>query len=259
MSALVVKVGGHALDDLGPTSSVLGDLAEDLQGLERVVVVHGGGPQIADLLRRLDLESHFHQGLRVTDDPTMEVVSMALAQVNALVVARLVALGRPALGLSGLSAGLLTSPVDSGFLGRIAPSVRVRTALLEDLLRSQWIPVISPVSLGDDGGLLNCNADTAAGALAGALDAGTLIMLSDIDQVRADPDDPSSALESLTRRDLDELIASGAARDGMRPKLAAALAALDAGARRVVLANGTRPHAVRGALEHSIPTTEVLP
>ena len=259
MSTLVVKLGGHALDDLGVESAVLADLAADLSDLERVVLVHGGGPQIADVLSRVGLPSRFHDGLRITDEATMQIVSMALADVNTQIVSHLVGRGCRAVGLQGVSGGVLQAPVIESALGRVAPSVRVDAHLVESLLDGGWVPVLSPVTRGDDGGLLNCNADAAAGALAGALGAPSLILLSDIDQVRANPDDPTSALSSITRADLLDLIDSGAARDGMRPKLGAALEALDAGARRVVLANGTRPHALRGVLDRSIPTTEVLP
>ncbi len=256
---VVVKVGGHALDDLSPTSPIFTDLAEDVASLERVVIVHGGGPQIADLLSRVQLESRFHEGLRVTDDATMEVVSMALSHVNTLVVAGLVRAGHRAAGVNGVSGNLLSSVVESQSLGRLAGRIRVQADLLVSLLDAGWTPVVSPVTRGEDGGLLNCNADAAAGALARALNADALVLLSDIDHVRSDPDDPSSVLTTLTRRELTDLLDSGTARDGMRPKLNAALEALDAGARRVVLANGTRPHALRGVLNHTIPSTEVLP
>jgi acetylglutamate kinase len=115
-----------------------------------------------------------------------------------------------------------------------------------------------PLAVDDDGGLVNCNADVAAGALAGALDAEVLVLLSDVDQLRRDPMDESTALATVSGDDVREMLASDAVREGMRPKMTAALDALDAGARRVLLANGTRPHALRDALAGNIPTTEVL-
>lgn len=259
----MVKMGGHALDDLAPRSAVLCALAIDIkemvaQGVD-VVVVHGGGPQIGELLARVGLTSQFLQGLRVTDAPTMDVVAMALARVNAAVVASLNHSGVAAVGVSGVDGAMITAPWSTNEWGRIAPEPRVAVRLLRDLLRDGWLPVVSPVSLGDDGILLNCNADTAAGAIAGALGADSLVLLSDVDQLRGDPDDAATALERVHVSDVDAMIASGAARDGMRPKMTAALDALSAGAQRVLMANGTRLHAVRDVLAGTIPTTEVLP
>jgi acetylglutamate kinase len=118
--------------------------------------------------------------------------------------------------------------------------------------------VLCPVAVDDEGGLVNCNADVAAGALAGTLDADVLVLLSDVDQLRRDPEDVATSLASVSGGDVRAMLASGAVREGMRPKMTAALDALDAGARRVLLANGTRPHALRDALAGAIPTTEVL-
>jgi acetylglutamate kinase len=118
-------------------------------------------------------------------------------------------------------------------------------------------PVISPLALDESGRLLNCNADTVAGCVAGALGAAALVLLSDVDQLRADPLDPASALESVDGARARQLLAEGAAREGMRPKMIAALDALDGGAARVLVANGTRPHALRDALAGTIPLTEV--
>jgi acetylglutamate kinase len=130
--------------------------------------------------------------------------------------------------------------------------------VVEHLWRGAWVPVVSPVGVDEEGQLLNCNADVAAGALAGALGAETLVLLSDVDQLREDPDDESSTLTHVRASRVREMIDSGAARDGMRPKMGAALDALGAGARRVVLANGTRTHALRDVLDGRVPTTEVV-
>ena len=117
---------------------------------------------------------------------------------------------------------------------------------------------MSSIAVDPHGALLNCNADTAAGAVAGAIDADALVLLSDVDQLRADPDDPESAIDAVTSDEVVSMIASGTARDGMRPKMMAALDALDGGARRVIMANGTRAHALRAALVREIPVTEVV-
>ncbi|MDE3222286.1 MAG: acetylglutamate kinase [Acidobacteriota bacterium] len=260
MNTLVVKLGGHALDRLDVDAPVLVDFANDVGHLRdegaHVVVVHGGGPQIAALLERLALPSTFIDGLRVTDDATMEAVAMALSMVNLQIVATLNARGVAAVGLSGADAGLLRATPLGESWGRAAGDPRIETAVVTSLLREGFTPVVSSVGVDGAGKLVNCNADTMAGALAGAL--GTeLILLSDVDQVRADPDAADSALTSITRDQVIELLASGSARDGMRPKLTAALDALDGGAPRVRLANGRRSHALSQLLTGALASTEV--
>jgi acetylglutamate kinase len=258
---LVVKVGGHALDDLGATSGVLRDLAADVGELRRagehVVLVHGGGPQIAELLTVAGRESRFVDGLRVTDETTMRFVAMALSEVNLRVVTALNHAGLAAVGLSGADATLLTSTSLGEPWVRAGGAPLVRAGVVHTLVEGGFVPVVCSVAVDENGELLNCNADAAAGALAGALDAERLVLLSDIDQIRRDADDPASAITALTRSDLRALIDSGAARDGMRPKAEAALAALEGGARSVTVANGGRAHALAGALKRHIPTTEV--
>lgn len=255
----VVKLGGHALDSLSVTSPVLVALASDVAQLPSdAVVVHGGGPQIAALLDSVAQTSRFFEGLRVTDEVTMEYVAMALAQVNTHLVAALSQGGLPCVGLSGVDGATLRAQAVGEPWGRIATSPKVDPDILLALWARDVTPVLSPVALDDEGGLLNCNADAVAGAVAGALDAEVLVLLSDVDQLRRDPDDPSSSLARVEADDVRAMLESGAAREGMRPKMAAALDALDAGARRVLLANGTRPHALRDALAGAIPTTEVV-
>lgn len=262
MSRYVVKVGGHALDSLRPTSPLLIALAEDVRALRAkhidVVIVHGGGPQIAELLDAVGLVGEFRDGLRVTDEATMEYVAMALARVNLHLVAALVQAGLTCVGLSGVDNGLLRAEPVGPPWGRIGAAPTIDGALLVNVWRDDLTPVVSPVALDHAGELVNCNADVAAGALAGALDAELLVLLSDIDQLRRDPSDPGSALVAVSGEEVRHLVESGAARDGMRPKMLAALDALNGGASRVLLANGTREHALRDALDHAIPTTEVL-
>ncbi len=258
---LVVKVGGHALDDLRPRSAVLGELAQDLGEMlargERVVLVHGGGPQIAELLGRLGMASRFVDGLRVTDQETMRVVVMAMAEVNTAVVAALSHAGVPCVGLNGADATLFAATSLGPPWDRAAGAPRVRADVVGALLDAGYVPVVSSVSVDENGDLLNCNADAAAGGLARALDAQSLVLLSDVDQIRRDPDDPTTAQSRLSVGALRELVDSGAVREGMRPKALAALAALDEGAASVLVANGTRAHALRRALAGEIPTTEV--
>ena len=262
MSALVVKLGGHTLDALLPTSSVLAELAQDVSALREegtdVVIVHGGGPQIASLLETAGVPSRFHEGLRVTDDRTMAYVAMALGYVNLHVVAALNHAGLTSIGLSGADSFVLRSVTLGPPWDRAGAAPDVNAAVIEALWRDGVTPVMSSIAVDPHGALLNCNADTAAGAVAGAIDADALVLLSDVDQLRADPDDPESAIDAVTSDEVVSMIASGTARDGMRPKMMAALDALDGGARRVIMANGTRAHALRAALVREIPVTEVV-
>jgi acetylglutamate kinase len=261
VTRVVVKLGGHALDSLDAASPVLVGLAQDINTLReanaQVLVVHGGGPQIAELLERVGVPSVFDDGLRVTDDETMAFVSMALQHVNVQITAALNHAGVNAVGLTGADSSLLVSSVRGERWGRAGTTPRVNVEPVEALWREGSTPVVCPLAVDGAGRLLNVNADTAAGALAGALGADTLILLSDVDQLRANPDDPSSALTQVSAAQVRSMLQSGAAREGMIPKVGAALDALDAGARRVVLANGSRPHATRDVLAGALPTTEM--
>ena len=262
MSSLVVKLGGHALDALDARSPALVDLAEDIGQLRargtNVVVVHGGGPQIATLLTSVGLESSFHEGLRITDRATMRYTAMALAEVNLLIVAALNQAGLVSVGLSGGDAAMVQATALGEPWGRAGGLPKVRDDVVLTLWKAGLTPVVSPVAIDEFGDLLNCNADTVAGAIAAALGAEVLVLLSDIDQLRTQPDDPSTALAHVTASEVDAMLASKSARDGMRPKVTAALDALGAGATCVLLANGTRRHALRDALARHIPTTEVV-
>jgi acetylglutamate kinase len=262
MSSLVVKLGGHALDELTTRSVVLVDLAQDIAHLRtlgtNVVVVHGGGPQIASLLASMGLESRFHEGLRITDRATMKYTAMALGEVNLLITAAFNQAGLASVGISGADATMVCATSLGEPWDRAGGSPKVRDDVVTTLWSAGLTPIVSPVAVDEFGELLNCNADTVAGALAGALEAEVLVLLSDVDQLRLQPDDPSTALESVTSAQVRAMLVSDDARDGMRPKVTAALDALSAGAQRVLLANGTRAHALRDALARSIATTEVV-
>ena len=261
MKRLVIKIGGHALDSLDQASPVLVDLAKDVARLREggtdVLVVHGGGPQIGDLLEEVGLPSRFHEGLRITDARTMHYVAMALSLVNLRITAALNAAGLRAIGVSGVDDSTLVASSIGQPWDRAGGSPRVCSDLVTALWASGLTPVLSSVAVDEAGEMLNLNADTVAGALAGALDADALLLLSDIDQVRSDPEDPETSLARISVAEVREMIAAGLARDGMRPKVTAALDALDGGARRVIIANGTRSHAIRDSLAGALLTTEV--
>ncbi len=262
MKSYVVKIGGHALDTLRPDSDVLVTLASDVAALRdestHVVVVHGGGPQIQSLLDAVGLESRFHEGLRVTDDETMEFVAMALAQVNLHLVAALNRAGLASVGLSGADQSLMTAAALGLPWGRAASVPTVNRELIETLWASGVTPVVSSVVTDEHGDLVNCNADAAAGALAGALHAEALVLLSDVNQLRRDPLDESTSVDLVTKDDVMRMIDDGSILEGMRPKMTAALDALDGGARRVLMANGMTPHALRNVLDGSAKRTEVV-
>lgn len=263
MNTLVVKVGGAALAALTPSSTTLAALAEDVRDLQRagttVVIVHGGGPAINDLLAAVGEPSLFHEGLRVTPPSTVRYVDMALADTNRQLVAALTQAGLASVGLSGVDGGLLTATSIGQPWDRVATTPVVDTTVLRALWASGFTPVVSPVALDEHGDRLNCNADTAAGALAGALGAQGLVLLSDIDQVRAQANDPTTGLATVSLTEIDDMIARGQATDGMRPKLNAAADAVLGGAARVWLANGTVPHALRDVLAGTRQSTEVTP
>ena len=263
MTTYVIKLGGHALLDISAANTALATIAEDIASLQRegnrVLLVHGGGPAIASLLEHVGEPSTFVEGLRVTTPTVMQYVDMALAHVNRALVSRLLHHGVPAVGLSGVDAATLSAEAVGEPLGRVATEPRVATDLITHLWSGGFVPVISPVANDAMGERVNCNADTAAGALAGALHADALLLLSDIDQLRTDVNDPTTGVASVTVRDIAELMATGAIHGGMQPKVQAAIDAIEAGAKRVWLANGMRHHCVRDLLAQQLPTTEILP
>lgn len=241
---VVIKYGGHAM-----TVPALEDaFAADLVALEkegwRFVVVHGGGPQISSLLGRLHIESRFEEGLRVTDEATMEAVEMVLAgQVNKAVTASLSRRGVRCAGVSGRDGGLLGAALRKASLGRVGDVVRVDVSLLDCLLAGGFTPVVAPVAEAVDGsGPLNINADTAAGAVAGQLAAEYFVLMSNVPGVL---DGEGKLLPRLTRADVAALEASGVISGGMIPKVGACLHALDAGCRRALILNSSEPSALR--------------
>ncbi|PYP59141.1 MAG: acetylglutamate kinase [Gemmatimonadetes bacterium] len=227
LSPRVVKLGGNDLDRPG----WLAACARALVRLGPVVVVHGGGRAISGLCRRLGLTVEQRDGLRVTTPEVAEVVELVLAgPVNRQVVAALRAAGLDAVGLSGVDGGLLVACTAAGGLGMVGEIAQVRASLLERLLLAGLTPVIAPMAPAAEGGLpLNVNADAAAAAIAGALHAAELLLVSDVAGVHVD----GVLRPTLAAGDVEALIDAGAATEGMAAKLRAAAAALRAGARAV--------------------------
>ena len=247
---VVIKYGGNAMKSDDLTHKIL----EDVTLLKYVginpILVHGGGPEINAMLKRVGVESSFHNGLRITDAATMEIVQMVLAgKLNKNIVSDIGRLGGKAIGLCGKDAGLITvkkkpplsDGVDLGFVGDI---VSINTKLLNSLCADEYIPVISSVGTDENGESYNINADTAAAAIAAALKAEKLIFLTDIDGVRADPEDPASLFPVLTVDQSKALIEDGTISGGMIPKVTACTDAIEKGVRRVHILNGTIPHPI---------------
>lgn len=252
---VVVKYGGHAMVD----SELEASFARDVCLLRyvgiRVLVVHGGGPQINETLSRLGIQSTFSAGLRVTDEATMEVVEMVLAgRVNSQIVGLLGAQGGRAIGLSGRDDSMLLAErlgpqqqpgqstdapkVDLGRVGRIS---RVKPDLIENLVASGLIPVIAPIAIDAEGNALNVNADSAAGEIAIALNAQKLVLMTDVEGVK---DDKGRVLDFLDAPTARRHIASGVIRGGMIPKVECALAAIEQSVRQVHIIDGRVRHAL---------------
>jgi acetylglutamate kinase len=245
---LVIKYGGNAMTDEVLKAQVMQDIALLHYVGIRPILVHGGGPEISGLMKRLGIEPAFLGGLRVTDAATMEIAEMALAgKTNKGIVALLNRQGARAVGLSGKDADLLVARKmvsAAGDLGYVGDVIRVNGEVVRLLTDNGYVPVICSVAVGDDGETYNVNADHAAGAVAVALGATKLIVLTDIEGVRADPSDPSSLINEMDTARARAMIASGAADKGMIPKLEACIEALEGGVERAHLIDGRVPHAL---------------
>jgi acetylglutamate kinase len=242
---VVVKYGGHAMDD-----PALADLfAQDVVLMRLVgmnpVVVHGGGPQISDLMRRLGKEPEFVDGLRVTDAESVDIVRMALVgKVNREIVASLNQHGSYAVGLSGEDAGLIKVEMRDERLGFVGDVTSIDPAIVQKLCNEELIPVIATVGVDELGQAYNINADTVAGAIALALQAEKLVYLTDVAGIYADYPDESSLMSGIDVAGLEQLLASGKADGGMIPKLESCATALRGGVRRAHILDGRIPHAL---------------
>ena len=245
---MVIKYGGNAMND----PSIIRTIMQDIATLKIVgvhpVLVHGGGPEINTLLKRLEIPSRFENGLRVTDAAAMEVVQMALMKLNKNITAALGTLDVKAIGLCGQDNGLIAvekyadgSGTDYGYVGKIKC---VNTDVLETLIKKDFIPVIATVGVDDEGRAYNVNADTAAGAIGGSLQAEKLLYLTDIDGIREDENDPGSLIPETDVSHLNAMIADGSIHGGMVPKALSCIDAIARGMRSVLILNGTIPHSI---------------
>jgi acetylglutamate kinase len=212
------------------------------------ILVHGGGPEISEMMRRLGKEPETIQGLRVTDDETMRIVEMVLiGSTNQGIVAAINTLGGRAVGLSGKDASLLVArkyQAGGVDLGRVGEVEEVNPAVIEALTAQGYIPVIAPIAVGRDGAAYNVNADHAAGTLAAALKATKLLVLSDVRGVLRDRKDEASLVSTLTAAQAEQMIGDGRIESGMIPKVQGCIAALRGGVPRCHLIDGRLPHAL---------------
>jgi acetylglutamate kinase len=248
---IVVKYGGNAMINHDLKAAVIQDVVLMACVGIRTVLVHGGGPEIEHMLKKIGKESRFVNGLRYTDEETMEIVQMVLAgKVNKDIVSLIQQAGGQALGLCGLDGGLLQArkhQSPAGDLGLVGEISAVKTAVLDDVLSRGYIPVVSTVAQGVDnaaGQALNINADTAAAQIAAALGAEKLMLMTDVRGILRDVNDPDSLLQEIKRSELDGLIKEGIVSKGMIPKVDCCRVALDAGVKKAHIIDGRIPHAL---------------
>ncbi len=240
-ATVVIKLGGHAMG----SDEAMDDFARDVVLMRQVginpVVVHGGGPMINAMLKRLDIKSEFVDGKRVTDAATVEVVEMVLSGVvNKRIVQAINRQGGKALGLSGKDANLMTCDQTNPKLGFVGTPAEMNPTVLTDLFEKDSIPVIAPLGAGRNGETFNVNGDTAAGAIAAALKADRLLLLTDVAGVK---DGEGNVLTELKTQQIRDLTTSGVIAGGMIPKTETALKAIEGGVRAVVILDGRAPNA----------------
>ena len=253
---VVIKYGGNAMINDELKEKVMQDITLMKYVGIRPVIVHGGGPDITGFLKKVGKQSEFVSGLRVTDEETVEIAEMVLdGKVNSEIVNLLNRRGVRAVGLSGKDAGLIQArkkmatvyegesakKVDIGYVGEVE---RIDTGILEDLLENDYIPVIAPIGVGQDGESYNINADYVAAEIAGALNAEKLLLLTDIEGIYKDYHDKSTFISTLTLAEAKKYIKDGTISGGMIPKVEACLCALEAGAGKT--------HIIDGRLDHSL-------
>ena len=265
--SVVIKFGGHAMGEQASIEAFARDIVFLQQVGAKPIVVHGGGPQIGSMLARLEMESNFIDGLRVTDQQTISIVEMVLAgAINKSLVASISAAGGMSVGISGKDGNLIlakklshrTKDTDSAIenlvdLGYVGIPDKVDKKVLDALLGVNMIPVVAPLGLGADGQTYNINADTAAGSIASALNASRLLMLTDVDGVL---DDNGKLIPRLSTAQAKQLILNGVIKGGMIPKVETCIQAVQSGAGAAVILDGRKKHAVLVELftEHGIGT-----
>ena len=244
-TTVVVKYGGNAMVDPALGRNVADDVVLLRAVGLRPVVVHGGGPQISELMARLGKEAEFREGLRVTDAETVDIARMVLVgKVNREIVSAINVHGPLAVGLSGEDAGLIRASARHEALGFVGDIAAVNPTILERLLAEDLVPVVSTIGSDPEGQAYNINADTVAGAVAVALGAEKAIFLTDVPGLLTDVDDPTSLVSAISAGELSAMVEDGTLHGGMIPKVAAALHAVRNGVASAHLLDGRVPHVV---------------
>ena len=242
---VVIKYGGAAMVSPILKEQVMEDIVLLWLIGVKVVLVHGGGPEITDLMVKLDKKPEFYNGLRVTDAETADIVQMVLAgKVNKTLVKLLEIKGGNAVGLSGVDGKLIQAETMDEKLGYVGKIKKINIKPVSDLLDAGYIPVISTIGCGDNGDTYNINGDTAAAYIAGALQAERLIMMTDTAGILLDKDDPATLIPAITPDEAEELKKSGVISGGMIPKVDCCTEALSKGVENVVIMDGRIPHSI---------------
>ncbi len=242
---VVIKYGGNAMINETLKQQVMEDIALLWLIGVKVVLIHGGGPEISETMKRLGKKSEFVNGLRVTDRETVDIVQMVLAgKVNKTLVNLLQMKGGHAVGLSGIDGGILEATMKDEALGYVGEITKIRTQPITDLLEKNYIPVISTSASDRQGNTCNINGDTAAACIAGALHAERLIMMTDIAGILRDKDDPSTLIPAVTVSEAKQLFDEGIISGGMIPKVDCCIEAIEKGVRHVVIMDGRVPHSI---------------
>lgn len=242
---VAIKYGGNAMVNEQLKEQVMGDIALLWLIGVKVVLIHGGGPEISETMKRLGKQSVFIDGLRVTDKETVDIVQMVLAgKVNKTLVNLLQIKGGHAVGLSGIDGGILEAKMKDEALGFVGEITKVRTQPILDLLEKNYIPVISTVASDRQGNTYNVNGDTAAACIAGALRAERLIMMTDVSGILRDKDDPRTLIRELQVSHLGNLFDEGIISGGMIPKVECCAEAIGKGVRNVVIMDGRVSHSI---------------
>lgn len=242
---VVIKYGGNAMINEQLKQQVMEDITLLWLIGVKVVLVHGGGPEISETMKKLGKQAQFVNGLRVTDKETVDIVQMVLAgKVNKTLVNLLQMKGGHAVGVSGIDGGIIEAAMKDEALGYVGKITRIRPKPITDLLEKNYIPVVSTVASDRQGNTYNINGDTAAAFIAGALNAERLIMMTDIAGILRDKDDPSTLIPALTVSEARKLFDEGVISGGMIPKVDCCIEAIEKGVKHVVIMDGRVPHSI---------------